>query len=234
MPAQWHPFHPAPPPIPSPNRSTSPPSKDAFLGGLDLSAFGTWLGITPTGRIGLLTNVAEPADKSKPSRGSLVRDFLTSDETFTSYAQSVDAEKQKYAGFNLVVGQLGQESAGLAYLSNREDTDLGVQRLDDVKVQGGMDCCARGVSNNTLADDEWVKVKTGERLLDETMREAGHLPEDELIDRLFHILEYVLFCSPLTERADQEPDRQDDRPRNRLPSIQHPHPTSAPSRTLLP
>ena len=46
----------------------------AILGGRDLEAGGTWLGLTAQGRLGLLTNVRGglPTDPQAPSRGRIV------------------------------------------------------------------------------------------------------------------------------------------------------------------
>lgn len=53
----------------------------AILGGRDLSEGGTWLGLTPQGRLGLVTNVrnlAKPQAQA-PSRGHLVTQWLKGD-----------------------------------------------------------------------------------------------------------------------------------------------------------
>jgi uncharacterized protein with NRDE domain len=54
-----------------------------ILGGRDLEAGGTWLGLTAKGRLALITNVRDPAhrDPSAPSRGSIVTRWLNGDLT---------------------------------------------------------------------------------------------------------------------------------------------------------
>src|SRR5437762_2515036 len=53
------------------------------LGGRDLEAMGTWLGLTTAGRIATLTNYRDlkNIDRAAPSRGKLVSDFLIGDES---------------------------------------------------------------------------------------------------------------------------------------------------------
>jgi len=48
----------------------------AVLGGRDLEAGGTWMGLTAEGRLALLTNVRDPKrnDPDAPSRGRIVPD----------------------------------------------------------------------------------------------------------------------------------------------------------------
>lgn len=49
-----------------------------LLGGRDLEASGTWMGMTTSGRISMLTNYRDPQNINPlaPSRGKLVSDFL--------------------------------------------------------------------------------------------------------------------------------------------------------------
>jgi len=122
-PAAWHHW--------DPTRLAQQPSPDhPVLSGLDLSAGGTWLGLSlrpasasttttdDTIRFATLTNFTEsipPA--SRPSRGNLTRDFLDLDgassssgsprgASLDSYLEQVEATKAAYAGFNLLVGEL--------------------------------------------------------------------------------------------------------------------------------
>ncbi len=100
-------------------RPTAPlarwPDAPQVIGGLDLEAGGTWLGITDSGRFAAVTNVREPGmAKGESSRGALTREFLLGVTTATDYAAQIDSGK--YAGFNLLLGDGNQ----LVYCSNRE------------------------------------------------------------------------------------------------------------------
>ena len=77
-----------------------------ILGGRDLEAMGTWLGMTRTGRISMLTNYRDlPTLKSNAqSRGHLVSDFLRLNVPPDEYLQHISAEGDRFNGFNLLVG----------------------------------------------------------------------------------------------------------------------------------
>ncbi len=113
-----------------------------LLAGRDLSACGTWLGLTRHGRFAALTNVREPGrPQGEKSRGLLVSGFLQGEARPLDYLQAVAAEGGDYSGFNLLVGDREE----LAYYSNR----MGPPRLLPPGVHG--------VSNASL-DVRWPKV----------------------------------------------------------------------------
>jgi uncharacterized protein with NRDE domain len=132
------------------NRKTAPAGfwKDHphLLGGRDLEAMGTWLGMTTRGKISMLTNYRDPKNinPSAPSRGKLVSDFLVEELNPENYLQKVAASGSLYNGFNLITGN---ESA-LWYYSNYGS---GIQKL----TKGFF-----GLSNHLL-DTPWPKVEKG-------------------------------------------------------------------------
>ena len=94
----------------------------SIVSGRDARAGGTWLGMTPSGRIAFLTNVREaslPGQPTQPpfakSRGELVMRWLEGHMSATQFM--LDTDSASYGGFNLVVGdwQTGQWS----WISNR-------------------------------------------------------------------------------------------------------------------
>ncbi|MEM0953485.1 MAG: NRDE family protein [Pseudomonadota bacterium] len=89
-----------------------------LLAGRDLIAGGTWLGITRDGRFAAITNHRNPPDTpaNPRSRGMLTLDFLIGTATPTQYLADLAAEAHQYAGFNLLVGNVGE----VAYFSNIE------------------------------------------------------------------------------------------------------------------
>jgi len=89
----------------------------AVLSGRDLSAGGTWLGLTETGALALVTNVREPGrfDTGLPSRGDLVPQWLAAPH-FDLARLQVLAETPRN-GFNLVVADL--RSQAIAWAANR-------------------------------------------------------------------------------------------------------------------
>jgi uncharacterized protein with NRDE domain len=90
------------------------PDAPDVLGGRDLEAGGTWLGITRAGRFAAVTNVREPnAAPGRLSRGRLVQAFLTGSRSAKDYVAGIDMAG--YSGFNLLVCDGGS----LWYASNR-------------------------------------------------------------------------------------------------------------------
>ena len=116
------------------------PDAPQVLGGLDLEAGGTWLGITDTGRFAAVTNVREPGmAKGQLSRGALTRNFLTSGFSASGYAAQIDCAQ--YSGFNLLLS----DGKSLVYCSNRD----GQPRVLAPGVYG---------LSNHLLDSPWPKL----------------------------------------------------------------------------
>ena len=88
-----------------------------LLGGKDLKAGGTWLGITTTGRFTAITNYRDLSNikHDAPSRGKLTLDYLTSATPPRDYLESIAPAGSKFNGFNLLVGDLNE----LFYYSSR-------------------------------------------------------------------------------------------------------------------
>jgi len=123
-----------------------------ILAGRDLTARGTWLGVTRTGRFASITNYRNPAERmdNAPSRGQLVTDFLTSAGPPSAHFSGIAPRAQQYNGFSM----LAADARSLAFYSNRE----GVVREVDAGVHG---------LSNHLLDTPWPKVVKGkERLAD--------------------------------------------------------------------
>ena len=90
------------------------PESPEIIGGRDLEAGGTWLGISADGRFAAVTNVREPgAAKGELSRGELTRNFLESRQSPEQYLAALDYAA--YSGFNLLLS----DGHSLHYASNR-------------------------------------------------------------------------------------------------------------------
>ena len=91
-------------------------SDGVTIGGRDLEAGGTWLGVTDTGRCCVVTNVRDPRDPQLgASRGLLATDYLTGAADAASHAQALQAAASGYRPFNL----LTFDTAAAFYLGNR-------------------------------------------------------------------------------------------------------------------
>ncbi|KAA0257953.1 NRDE family protein [Deferribacter autotrophicus] len=120
-----------------------------LLAGKDLKEQGTWLGITKTGKIAFLTNYRNPTliKHNAPSRGFIVKNFLTSDVPIQKYATELYSRKDIYNGFNLVFGTIND----LYYYSNI----------------GGLNKINEGTHTlgNAFLDTKWPKCKKLENYL---------------------------------------------------------------------
>lgn len=141
--------------------------KPPILAGRDLKAGGTWMGISRSGRFAALTNFRDPAHArpGAPSRGPLVSDFLTGQESAEDYLARIARDDASYNGYNLLLGTQQQ----LFWHSN---------------VSGETRALAPGVYglSNELLDSPWPKVVAAKSDLS---RALGSLPKD---GPLFHLL----------------------------------------------
>lgn len=120
-----------------------------ILGGRDLEAGGTWLGVTRKGRISMVTNYRDLKNINlhAPSRGELVTGSLLTEERTEQYLSGLQQRAGSYNGFNLIAGNTDQ----LWYFSNYRD---GIEKLEPGQY---------GLSNHLL-DTPWPKVARGKTL----------------------------------------------------------------------
>lgn len=99
------------------------PGGGVVLSGRDGLAGGAWLGVTPAGRVAMLTNVRTGvADEAPRSRGELVTRWLAGPSVTPDWQHLVQAtQPEQYGGFNLVLGSLSETADGKdwVWLSNR-------------------------------------------------------------------------------------------------------------------
>lgn len=120
--------------------------------GQDLVAGGTWAGMTQSGRFAAVTNVRSASDLEIPaapqriSRGLLVRQFLEGGQDPLTYIAKAENEKHRYAGFNLLVGNMQQ----LLYYSNHSERPRSLRR--------GIYALSNGVLSDSWPKAEESKV----------------------------------------------------------------------------
>ena len=154
-------------------RPTAPaefwPGAPSVLGGRDLKAGGSWLGIDRQGRFAAVTNYrqGEREAAAPRSRGRLVSDFLIGKTSAAEYMERIRTDAGLYNGFNLIVG----DAFGFCYFSNKGDRPSG--------LAPGI----YGLSNHLL-DTPWPKVTTTKTAFDSLLRESSA----ELVDALFSLL----------------------------------------------
>ena len=136
-----------------------------LLAGRDLSAGGTWLGVDAGARFGVITNfrgASTPA--AAPSRGTLIPSFLASNRSPAECLGALAADRDRYAGFSLLVGN----KDSLAYFCNR---DPAPPRLLLPGVYG--------LSNSTL-DTPWPKLVQSRARLAGLLERGQRKPEQLL------------------------------------------------------
>ncbi|KAF4122772.1 Pfam:DUF833 [Geosmithia morbida] len=169
---------------------------------------GTWLGITRSGLVAVLTNFREIASADQPgpalhgrrSRGGMVTAWLGQppDEGVRSSVARLVADGegvQGVGGFSMVCGKLRPGKAteedddhdGLAILSNRAGS------LDDVPIVKSQHRGVWGLTNTAHdKSHEWPKISNGLGPFEDIVRahgEAGDaVDEDDLIQRLLDFL----------------------------------------------
>ncbi|WP_068675590.1 NRDE family protein [Oceanobacillus sp. Castelsardo] len=150
-------------------RPTAPASywKDDpnILAGRDLLQMGTWFGITRGGRFAALTNYRDPdlPETGDFSRGEVVRSFLAGEQSPNEFLQSLKKNKEKYAGFNVLIGN-GDE---LYHYNNILD--------ETNEITPG----THGLSNATL-DTPWPKVEKGKQMLQDYVTNHKKMEANEL------------------------------------------------------
>ena len=134
------------------------------LAGRDLEKGGTWLGVTRTGRVALVTNYREPNPFVGPkSRGDLVSDFLRGTDPAADYLDMIEPDGDAYSGYNLIVF----DGTDIGYASNRGGSN---QILGDGSF---------GLSNHLL-DTPWPKVSRSKKGVVDQINESD-LPLESLI-----------------------------------------------------
>jgi Uncharacterized conserved protein len=143
------------------------PEAPDVIGGKDLSAGGTWLGINRRGRWALLTNFRDPGAhcEGRASRGKLVSDYLLGDIPGEHYARRIHKIANQYNGFNLIVGQ-GLEAW---YVGNHAAVST------PLRLAPG-----RYALSNHALDTPWPKVERLREQLDRLMPLDGSLSLDPL------------------------------------------------------
>lgn len=157
-------------------------SGQEVLSGRDLRAGGTWMGMTPGGRIAFLTNVrGARADAGARSRGELVTRWLESRDDAAGFASALEEEGADYAGFNLVVGDFQRNV--WAWVTNKPAVVSGASSLHLQALPPGL----YGLSNAAL-DTPWPKTLELKRSLHAALMASSGLEATELQASLWSAL----------------------------------------------
>ncbi|THU92449.1 hypothetical protein K435DRAFT_672087 [Dendrothele bispora CBS 962.96] len=184
-------------------------SLNNILSGIDKVGGGTWLGMTRSGKVALLTNITEPPSVFASSRGSLVSSFLLSEKEIQnplsntsdpladleSLANDLYPRDAKFAGFNLLLlaptispslhtpglSEPRSQSRSLRYVSVLV-TNSGAGGPITVGPLSARGLCCGGISNGVEGHggNEWPKVKHG---VEEMERVISELRQSHYQDR---------------------------------------------------
>jgi uncharacterized protein with NRDE domain len=129
-----------------------------ILAGRDLSAGGTWLGLTRTGRFAALTNYRDPEQprKNGPSRGTLVASILESSAATSQVLSRLAQVGADYNGFNIIFSD--GEHLGIYESVRGAGRELGPGIY--------------GLSNHLL-DTPWPKVRHAKNRLEATLLDTS-------------------------------------------------------------
>lgn len=201
-------------PTSRPSWWTHPTAGHKVLSARDLQRAekGTWLGITETGILAVLTNYREldMNDADHPvhgvkSRGAIVKAWLgglADDGIKAGVHRLVSNEGVKgVGGFSMIGGKLRKKDGGIAIISNRAG------QADDVPLVGHQRGETWGLSNTVFDDPaEWPKVKAGKKLLNGVVSEAvtKKSSQEELIKGLFSVLDNDTLPPRLPEAGFEE------------------------------
>ena len=126
------------------------PEQPSLLAGRDLSAGGTWLGVTADGRFAALTNYRDPARAlpAAPSRGGLVPATLARALPVAQRLRQLRGTAQLYNGFNLIFSDGAQLACFESVPGRHQLLRAGVYGL-----------------SNHLLDTPWPKVSNAKSAL---------------------------------------------------------------------
>lgn len=166
-------------------RKTSPAhyweDRPLILGGRDLEAGGTWMGITHTGRLSLVTNYRDLKNlrTNAPSRGHLVSNYLEEALPPQAYLAEVEKNGQAYNGFNLLVGNPDEVWYYSNYKKGFENVKPGFYGLSNHLLETPWPKVVKG-KQKLLPAFEMPRIDAN-RLLD-LLRDETLVPDEQLPD----------------------------------------------------
>ncbi len=156
-------------------------SGQEIISGRDLRAGGTWMGITPGGRIAFLTNVRQASPEAAPrSRGELVTRWLEGAgdaASFVAELEKAEGGGAAYGGFNLVLGDLQRNA--WTWVTNKSVLLTAASTLYTQTLPPGL----YGLSNAGL-DTPWPKTLELKRVLTAALKEGESAAGREALQAL--------------------------------------------------
>lgn len=168
-----------------------------LLAGRDLSAGGTWLGISMRRRFATVTNFAEdsPTEDAPCSRGALVDGFLNASSSAHEFA--ADIHGPDYRGYNLLLW----DGEHLVYTSNRgttQDLEAGTYGLANAELGAAWPKVTAGIA---ALDDVLARSTDPGALLSILADET--VPPDDALPRRGRPIELERRVAPVFLRGDE-------------------------------
>jgi uncharacterized protein with NRDE domain len=137
--------------------------------GRDLRDGGTWLGVSESGRVAMLTNVrsARPGPGAR-SRGELATGWLQGSGSLDAWVRHIDPAA--YGGFNLVVGDV--RGGGWVWLGNRDPLQPHGHDPPVALHQRRLAPGVYGLSNAVL-DTPWPKTQRLKTAMSQALAQSG-------------------------------------------------------------
>ena len=143
-----------------------------IISGRDLQAGGSWLGVTPGGRVAFLTNVREGQPQAAPrSRGELVTRWLEASGDAQDFVRTLQQDGAAYGGFNLVLGDF--QTHCWTWVTNRHGA---AATLHALPLAPGV----YGLSNAAL-NTPWPKTTALQGVLADALSAQAHPPNPQAL-----------------------------------------------------
>eukprot|EP00124_Ichthyophonus_hoferi_P003860 Ihof_evm1s369 gene=Ihof_evmTU1s369 len=159
-----------------------------ILAGVDIKpgvVGGTWLGLSRTGRIAVLTNYRRPIDQQDldvKRRGRLCIDYLSGSLQPDEYLFNLSQHGSDYQGFSIVVGDLSKnlsDSSDSRFYCYSNMDDFGLKKLDT----GTYGLC------NEVLNTPWPKLTHGKLAFDKIVAKIDSgLTKDSSIQELLGLM----------------------------------------------
>ena len=159
---------------------------DAILAGRDIEGGGTWMGVGRKGRFSALTNFRDASNPppNPPSRGILVADFLSTEQSGRDYLEQLQVKARQYNGFSLLVADENE----MLFFSNK---DCAIR-----KIPPGV----HGLSNHLL-NEPWPKVTAGVHEIERMVTSERVDPEALFVKKSISFSSATNRLNPLYWRA---------------------------------
>jgi len=181
------------------------PDRQSILAGRDLESDGTWLGVSRSAKVGLVTNYRMDTDHalSGVSRGSLVPGYLTGTQTSLQYARHIHRERDRYRPFSAIFF----DSHGCHFVSSHS--------ADLQAIAPGF----HGLSNHLL-NTPWPKVTEGiAKLRSLSQHMSSSQDPDHLVQTLLDYLRHPQPTDGTAFNSSRSVEQMRAGPENRNPQL---------------